>query len=427
MSTRKRVAITGMAINTPLGDTLDGHLEALLAGRSAVTRWRSFPVHDVLCKVGADLEGYDIAARFAALAPKLPPAVAERAHGLVRRVPWSTRLSILLALDAALDAGLFETPTRPERMATLVAGHNVNNHYGFLQRREFEAEPDFIDGLYALYALDTDHAGCVSEVLGCQGPICTLGGACASGNVALRQAVDEIRHHGIEVAVVVGAVLDHAPIDFHAMAIMGAVTHKHFNDRPAEASRPFDTRREGFVPAHGGAVLVLEDWDRAVARGARIHAELLGVELGADACHLPQPSADGQQRVMKAVLAGAGIAPEQVDYVNAHATSTPLGDLTEISALRAVFGARDRLKVNASKSMLGHTCWSAAVVETVGAVLQMNAGRLHPSINIDVLDPEVDLDVCRAGAIEHPVEVLMKNAFGFGGINSVSLIRRVDR
>jgi 3-oxoacyl-(acyl-carrier-protein) synthase len=310
-------------------------------------------------------------------------------------------------------------------MGVVVAGHNINGNFAHQNRETFAGEPDLIDGLYALHALDTDHAGCVSEVLQARGPIYTLGAACASGNLALRNAADEIRHHGARVVVVVGAVFDLAPIDLHAMALMGAISWESFNDMPARASRPFDVRREGFIPAHGGAALVLEDLESARRRGARVHAELLAAEAGADGNHLPQPSQEGQTRVMRRALEQARLRPEQIDFISAHATSTPLGDLTEIRSIKEVFGPHaSRLKVNAPKSMLGHTCWSAPVVEATAAILQMNAGVLHPSINIDEIDPEVDLDVCRDGAVAHPVRYLMKNSFGFGGINAVSVFGR---
>ena len=174
------------------------------------------------------------------------------------------------------------TPTTTrDRQAVLVSGHNLNALYQYNSRVQFEEEPDFIDGMTSLYSLDTDHAGCVSEVLQARGPIYTMGAACASGNVALRSAMDEIRHHGAQTAIVVGAVLEFAPIDVHAMALMGAITYESFNDEPARASRPYDTRREGFVPAHGGATLVLEELDAAHAarrthlrRGARLRGQL---------------------------------------------------------------------------------------------------------------------------------------------------------
>ena len=183
-------------------------------------------------------------------------------------------------------------------------------------------------------------------------------------------------------------------------------------------------KREGFVPAHGGATLVLEDYEAATRRGARIYAEVLACAASSDGNHLPQPSEDGQAQAMSRVLRDAGLAPADVDYINAHATSTPLGDLTELKSIKRVFGDHAfKVSVNAPKSMLGHCCWSAPTVETVAGLLQMRAGRLHQSINIDELDPAVDLDVCRDGPVERRVRVMLKNSFGFGGINCVSLWR----
>jgi 3-oxoacyl-(acyl-carrier-protein) synthase len=423
----KRVAITGMSITTPLGDTLDGFLGALMAGRSALTNWQAFSTDRVYSKVGGDLSHYDVAASVAALEASVPADVHKRLRKLASRVAWTTRHSMLLAVKGWLDAGLFEHHYEDDRIAVIIAGHNLNAMYQYESRIRFEEEPDFIDGMTSLYSLDTDHAGCVSEVLQARGPIYTIGAACASGNVNMRAAIDEIRHHGAQAVVVVGAVLEFAPIDVHAMALMGAITFQSFNDQPHRASRPYDTAREGFVPAHGGAALILEDYDAARARGARIYAEVLGAAANSDGNHLPQPSQEGQRRVMTRLLAECGVRPEEVDYINAHATSTPLGDLTELRSIKQVFGDHAyRLKLNAPKSMLGHTCWAAPVVETVAAVLQMRAGRLHQSINIDDLDPEVDLDVCRDGPVTHRVRTLMKNSFGFGGINCVSLLRSVE-
>lgn len=422
-----RVVVTGMSVNTAIGDTLDGFLSSLMAGRSAVSRWKAFPTERVYSKVGGDLSAYDVAAKLASLDAVLPAEVYKRLRKLVSRVPWTTKLSMLLAVDGWRDAGLFDVDIDPSRQAVIVAGHNLNALYQYDSRVRFEEEPDFIDGMTSLYSLDTDHAGCVSEVLQAKGPIYTIGAACASGNVALRSAVDEIRHHGAEVAMVVGAVLEFAPVDVHAMAIMGAISIHGFNDAPARASRPYDLRREGFVPAHGGATLVLEELGAATRRGARIYAEVLGCAANSDGNHLPQPSEDGQARVMTRALADAGLRPEDIHYVNAHATSTPLGDLTELGSIKRVFGDHaKRLKINAPKSMLGHCCWSAPTVETVAGLLQLNAKRLHPSINIDELDPAVDLDVCRDGPVDADVSVMLKNSFGFGGINCVSLWRKYD-
>ena len=424
MSTARRVVITGMSINTPLGDTLDGFAEALIAGRSAITRWKTIEADRIYSKVGGDSSDYDITSKVERLRARTPDDIHKRLRKLVSRSPWSTRLTMLTAVDAWLDAGFARDRPASESVATIVGGHNLNQGHQYCQRLQFAEEPDYMDSLLALNGLDTDHAGCVSEILQTRGPLFTVGAACASGNVALRCAMDEILHHGSDVGLVVGAVLDFSPLELHAMALMGAISFQSFNDSPVQASRPYDVRREGFVPAHGGGALVLETLDRALERGARIYAEVVGVEANSDGSHLPQPSEDGQARLMQAVLARCELAPAQIDFVSAHATSTHLGDLTELRSIRRVFGDHAySLKINAPKSMLGHTCWAAPIVETVAAVLQMRTGTLHQSINIDELDPEVDLDVCRDGPVTWPVRYLMKNSFGFGGINCVSILR----
>jgi 3-oxoacyl-(acyl-carrier-protein) synthase len=423
----KRVVITGMSINTLLGDTLEEFLNGLLAGRSAITHWKSFDSTPIYSKVGGDMSDYDIPAKIKKLRDRLPEEIHRRLRKLVQRSPWSTKLTMLAAADAWLDAGFDRQPPPPESTAVVVAGHNLNQGHQYTQRLQFAEEPDYIDPQLALNGLDTDHAGCVSEVLPARGPIYTVGAACASGNAALRCAVDEVRHHGAEVAFAAGPVSDLSPLELHAMALMGAITFQSFNDCPKQASRPYDTRREGFVPSHGGGVLVIESLNRALARGARIYAEVVGIEANSDGSHLPQPSEDGQARLMARVLNDSRLDASQIDFISAHATSTPLGDLTEIRSIKRVFGRNAaKLKINAPKSILGHTCWGAAIVETIAAVLQMRARRFHQSINIDKIDPEIDLDVCRESPINLDVRYLMKNSFGFGGINCVSILRRWD-
>jgi 3-oxoacyl-[acyl-carrier-protein] synthase I len=428
LSKSDRIAITGMSINTPLSDTLNGFLEGLLAGRSALSHWKTLDSSRIYSKVGADLSDYDIDRKVASYESLIPADMFKRMRKLGRAAPWSTRLTILMTMDAFLDAKLGAASIDMNQVAAIVAGHNINFDYQYKNRLQFAEEPDFMDGMLALHGLDTDHAGCISEVFGARGPIYTIGAACASGNTALRCAVDEIRYHDVQAAIVAGAVLDFSPVELHAMAIMGAIAFQNFNEEPQKASRPWDTRREGFVPAHGGGVIVLEPLAAAVKRGAKIYAEVVAVEANSDGNHLPQPSEEGQTRLMRRTLEKASVAPEQIDYISAHATSTPLGDITEIRSIKKVFGEHaQKLKLNATKSMLGHTCWAAPIVETVAAVLQMNAGRLHPSINIDELDPEVDLDICRDRVVEMPIRYLMKNSFGFGGINCVSILKRFDR
>lgn len=429
MSTNRRVVITGMSINTPLGDTLDGFYQGLLAGRSALSNWKKLDTSRIYSKVGADLSDYDIAAKVKSFEGRVDADVHKRLRKLLKTAPWSTQLTMLMSIDGWLDAGLDRATASGTldgtRIASIIAGHNINFNYQYEGRLQFQEEPDYMDSLLALTGLDTDHAGSVSEVLQIRGPIYTIGSACASANHALRCAVDEIRYHDVDCAVVTGAVLDFSPVELHAMALMGAITYRSFNEDPQRASRPYDTRREGFVPAHGGGTMVIEPLDLALKRGAKIYAEIVGIEANSDGNHLPQPSEEGQSRLMSKLLKMTGVAPEEIDYINAHATSTPLGDITELRSIKRVFGAHAyKLKVNATKSMLGHTCWSAPVVESIAAILQMNGGKLHPSINIQDLDPEVDIDVCRDRIVEHPVRYIMKNSFGFGGINCVAIFKR---
>lgn len=418
-----------MSINTPLGDTLDGFYQGLLAGRSALSNWKKLDTSRIYSKVGADLSDYDIAAKVKSFEGRVDADVHKRLRKLLKTAPWSTQLTMLMSIDGWLDAGLDKATASGildgTRIASIIAGHNINFNYQYEGRLQFQEEPDYMDSLLALTGLDTDHAGSVSEVLQIRGPIYTIGSACASANHALRCAVDEIRYHDVDCAVVTGAVLDFSPVELHAMALMGAITYRSFNEDPQRASRPYDTRREGFVPAHGGGTMVIEPLDLALKRGAKIYAEIVGIEANSDGNHLPQPSEEGQSRLMSKLLKMTGVAPEEIDYINAHATSTPLGDITELRSIKRVFGAHAyKLKVNATKSMLGHTCWSAPVVESIAAILQMNGGKLHPSINIQDLDPEVDIDVCRDRIVEHPVRYIMKNSFGFGGINCVAIFKR---
>jgi 3-oxoacyl-(acyl-carrier-protein) synthase len=416
-----------MSINTPFGDDLDGFLGNLLQGRSAITRWKTREMSGIYSKVGGDLTDYDIASKVSSLRERIPGSMARRLSRLMNNSPWSTKLSVLLAMDAFLDGDLCGRPVDTQRVSAIVAGSNINMMHVFRNCQQYMEEPDYIDPIYAVDFLDTDHAACIADVLEIEGSVYSVGGACASGSIALRCAMDEIRQHEMDMALVVGAVFDIGLLELQGLAMLGAISTVSFNDEPMRASRPFDSAREGFVPTHGGAALVLEELDHALDRGARIYGELLGVEVNSAASRVPQPSEEHQVRVMERVLRSTSTDPHLIDFVSAHATSTPLGDLAEIRAIGRAFGDHARaLKVNAPKSMLGHTCWSASVVETVAVMLQMGAGRLHPSINIDHLDPEIALDVCANKMVEQPVRYALKNSFGFGGINASCLLRRYE-
>jgi 3-oxoacyl-(acyl-carrier-protein) synthase len=415
-----------MGINTPIGDDLETYYSNLVAGKSAISKWKWLKNDNVYSKVGGDLSEYDIAAKAKSFKGRVPDAMAKRIRRLTKKAPFSTACSVLVAADAWIDAGLPETD--PSRVATIIGGHNLNERYFTTNYEVFlNEDPDYIDSMAALHMLDTDHAGSVSELLGNQGAAYTMGGACASANIAMRAALDEIRYHDHDVAVLVGAVLDFSQMGPQAMALMGAITFESFNETPETASRPYDLKREGFVPSHGGACLVLEELEHAKRRGAKIYAEVLGCTSTSDGSHLPSPSPEGQARTIARLLKRTGIKPQEVDFVCAHATSTPQGDVSEIKALKSVFGDHAyKLKINAPKSMLGHTCWSAPAVETVAALMQMKHGKLHPSINVFDKDPVFDLDICANEAVDHQPKIILKNSFGFGGLNCCALLRKFE-
>lgn len=418
--------VTGMAVNTPLGDTLEGTLEALLAGRSAISRWRTLDASRIYAKIGGDLGDYDEAPRARMLGRALPPGAAGRLERLLRRAPWSLRLGLLVAAGAAVDAGLSEGELG--QTAVVVAGHNLNGRLVEEGCARMARDPASLEASHELYALDTTTAAMVSELLGSRLPAYTIGGACASGNLALLAGARELRLRGAPRVLVVGALPDASVSGLHAFALIGALSIASFNDTPEQASRPWDVRREGFVPAHGCAAMLLERAEVAQARGARPHAALEGAAVCSDANHLTVPDTDGQARAMALALRRAGRRPEEVDFVSAHATSTPQGDRVELEALRRALGPQaERVRINAPKSMLGHTFSAAALVEGVAGVLQMSAARLHGSRNIEALDPAVDLDVCASGNVDADIRCMLNNAFGFGGINTASVFARVDR
>ena len=426
MMDNKRVVITGMGTINPLGDTLEDYYHNLIAGNSGIKKWESIDLTEVECKLGGDLGAYDTKAALESLRKPIPEKLHKKLRKLFRTMTFSNKTTTLTAIHAFLDAGLFQAKTDSFRISVPVAGHNFNSKYILKNNHQFEEEPAYIDPLFGVEALDSNIPATISEVLKAQGPAMTLGGACASGNLALREGFRDITSGESDIAVTSGAIFDMTAADVHAMAFLNTlVTDPKYLDRPETASRPFDINRSGFVPSHGAGTIILEELEFARKRGAKIYAELLGVAANSNSDHLPAPSDETQGLLIKKLLHMTGTHPEEVDYVNCHATATTIGDIKEINAIKMAFGKHaSKIKLNAPKSMLGHVCWSAPIVETIGGVLQMQYGKLHPSINIDELDPQVDLDVCKDGPVDHQINIMLKNSFGFGGINSCSLIKR---
>lgn len=423
----KRVVITGMSINTPLGDVVDIVGENMLNGKSAITSWKGFDTSRIYSKIGGDLSSYDVEKKLMSYQGQIPDEIYAKAKRVFSQTTRDAKLSILMSLDAYLQAKLFETTLDPYDIGVIGGGSDINQSYIQEQYDIFKEEPDFIDGLSCLKMLDTDHPACVSEVLNLKGMIYTVGGVCATGNIALKLAHDSILFDDKKVMLAVCPVVCMSSLMLQALSLLDAITHRNFNNTPEKASRPYDTKREGFVPCEGGAVLVLEEFDHAKARGAPIHAEILATSINSDANHLGNPSQEGQARMMGDLLKKARIAPQEIGYISAHATSTQLGDITEIRAIKNVFGRHaNNLIINAPKSLLGHTAWAAGAVEAILAIWQMNRGIFHQSHNIDELDPEIDLDVCATHNVEKQVNIIMNNSFGMGGFNSAVLFKRYD-
>lgn len=426
MSNKKRIVVTGMGINTPIGDTLDDYYNNLIAGKSALTNWRTLDTSKIRCKVGGDLGDYDYKAQLEKLKPSLPEATHKKLRRILKTAPLSARLTTLTAIQAYIDAGLFGTNIDPEKICAILGGHNINSNYIYNNFKQFQEEPEYINGMMGIVVYDTDIIATIAETLNIQGPVFSVGGTCTSAGIAMKQAINEIRYNEQNVAMVTGGILEYSPLDLQALILVSAISYVSYNDAPEKSSRPFDTKREGFVPSHGAGVLMFEELEHAKKRNAKIYAEVLEVENSSDANHLSNPSVEGQSKLMRKVMDRAGVKPEQIDYVNCHATSTPMGDRVEINSVKNVFGEHAyKLKVNATKSLIGHAGWSAAAVESIAAILQMNNSTLHPSINVDEIDPEIDIDVCANTKVEnYNVDYMLKNSFGFGGLNCCALFKK---
>lgn len=427
MIQKKRIVITGMGINTPLGDNLDDYYNNLINGKSAISTMNSIDTSMIRCKIGGDLGDYDVRAKLDKLKSIIPEDIYKRLRKIIKTAPFSTKITLLAALDAYMDAGLLNSNINKERMCAIIGGHNFHDNYIVKNSKQFLEEPEYIDGLMGICVFDSDVVASISDTLQIYGPMYIIGGTCTSSGLAIKSAISEIRYNDCDIALVGGGLLDYSNLGYQALILVSAISYVSFNDQPEKASRPYDMRREGFVPSHGSGILIIEELDHALNRGAKIYAEILAVESNNDANHLSNPSVEGQTRLIKRVLEKANLKREQIDYINAHATSTPLGDRIELQSIKNVFGDHvKKLKINAPKSMLGHTGWTCHTVELIGSILQMNNSTLHPSINIDEIDPECEgLDVCANKKVEnYEINYFLKNSFGFGGINCCSVVKK---
>lgn len=415
-----RIAITGMGVACRLGEDVPSFADALFAGRCGYGRWREMDAR-LDSRVGGDMRGFALA-EWLEEERGLPAELRKTARRNFRGSPLGAQLVAAAALQAMHQSGPVDDPTR---FGQVMSAHNVNPTYAYENTARFQEEPDFIDPLFGLYMFDTDPLSAVAELFGLQGPILTVGAACASGNAAVIQAMTWLRAGLADRVLVTGVASDLDPVVLQGLLMMEAVATGA--DDPEGKSRPFDVARRGFVPAEGAAALVLEREDDALARGASIQAVLRGGGLTSSACRHSRPDRVGQARAIRLALVDAGVAPDEIAYVNAHGTSTPLGDRSELEAVREVLGEHAlTIPINATKSMLGHALQAAAVLEIVATVVQMRAGRVHGNRNLVEVDPALaDYDLPRESRFAD-LPVVLKNAFGFGGINAAVVIARAD-
>ena len=410
----RRVVVTGLGLVTPLGNDVATTWQGLVEGRSGVGPITRFDPADSDTKFAAEVRGFDV------------EQYVDRKEA--RRMDRYTHFVLASARQALDQAGLEITAANATRVGTVVGSafgglETLSAQFGVLHERGVGRLSPFLSTMM----LGNMAAGQVGIVFGAQGPSFTSTSACASAAHAIGEAAEIIRRGDADAMVAAGGEAAICPIGVGMFSAMKALSTR--NDCPEKASRPFDADRDGFVIGEGGGALVLEELEHARARGAVPLAELVGYGATADAHHVSSPpeSGEGAARAMKLAIARAGIRPDEVAYLNAHATSTGAGDVAETNAVKAVFGEHARLlPVSATKSMTGHLLGAAGAVETIVCVLAMQHGCLPPTINQERPDPACDLDYVPNRARPADVPIALNNSFGFGGQNASLVLRRVD-
>jgi len=407
-----RVAVTGVGPLTPIGIGRSAFWESLKAGRSGVRR-----VEDRV-----DLTGIDV--KIAAPVDDFDP------HDSIdpkkaRRLDRATQMALAAASLALLDAGIDLSDVDLDRFGAVVGtGIGGMETYDDSFRTMLERGPRRVSPFFVPRMMPNALAGEISIAHGLRGASFGVVSACASGAHAIGLAADLIAHGPLERAVAGGAEAVLIPVTFAGFTRMGALSKR--NEEPERASRPFDAERDGFVMGEGAGILLLEAYDLAVARGARIYAELRGFGLSADATHITAPAEDGAgaSRAMEMAMRRAGVTPDEVNYINAHGTSTLPNDRAETVAIKNSFGpAARRVKISSTKSQVGHLLGAAGAVEAIATVLTMEHGLIPATLNYEHPDPQCDLDYTPT-SVERPVRIALSNSFGFGGQNASLLFVR---
>lgn len=411
---RRRVVITGMGTVNPCGLTVPETWESLMAGKSGIGMITRFDTTDFACKIAGEIKGFE------------PDKYIDKKEQ--KKMDIFIQYAMAAAQQAMEDSGLAGMElSKAERERF---GINIGSGIGGLGTIWAEANgyrgprrtsPFFIPSLIINLA-----GGFISIKYGLQGPNSACATACATGTHSIGDAARLIMFGYADRMMAGGSDSVVNELGVGGFAAMRALSTR--NDAPEKASRPFDKDRDGFVMGEGSGVIILEEYELAKARGAKIYAEIAGYGMSGDAHHISGPSEDGDgpARVMQAAIADAGIKPEQIGYVNAHGTSTPAGDRIECLAIKRVFGDHAyKLKVGSTKSMHGHLLGAAGALETIVATLALQTGQIPPTINVENQDPECDLDVCANAPSSFSAEYALNNNFGFGGTNACVILRKV--
>jgi len=417
------VVVTGTGVLCATAADTDAFADALRAGRSGIGVRPGSGVDGLSPRLAADLSGFDFRTAVAARSGLSEPLrrLAVRVAG---RAPLPVQAAVVVALEGWQRAGLHHVPLPAERIGVVVAGHNLGGRYADEVRPRYATSPVHLPARYPLQFMDTDHVATVSHVLGVTGEGYTVGGASASGNVAIINGARLVSAGSVDACLVLGALTDLSAMELQGFYNLGAMAGTGGTDAPGERCRPFDADREGFVPGQGAACVVLESAGSAARRAAPVWARVAGYALRLDANSLADPSAAGETAAMAGAVRSAGLTPERVGYVNAHGTGSAAGDAVEVEALRAVFGgAVTGVWVNSTKGLIGHTLCAAGVVEAVATLVQMRDGFVHPNAN---LRRPIAADCRFVGDRAQPagIEFALSNGFGFGGFNTSVVFAR---
>lgn len=408
---RKRIAVTGLGCVSPLGNNVTDTWAGLSGGRSGIGPITKFDASQYRSRMAGEVRNFD------------PSPVIDASD--LKKMDLFIQYALVSTKEALDDAGL-----EIDEELSYDTGTSIGIGIGGLISIEhfhevlLERGPRRISPFLIPMVLSNMAAGQVSIYFNCKNYSASTVSACSSSNHSIGDAARMIERGDAKVMIVGGAEAVICPVAVGGFAAMKALSSR--NDSPATASRPYDRDRDGFVMGEGSGVLILEDFEFAQARGARIYCELAGYGVSSDAHHMTAPNVDGPVRAMTKALADAEVNPEQLDYVNAHATSTPAGDLNELDAIKQVLGdAAKKVSISSTKSMHGHLLGAAGGLESIAAIKAMEHGLVPPTINVENLDPACDLDVTPNTAKERTLKVTMSNSFGFGGTNASLLFKTV--